>query len=1121
MADWQSGEAVKCEPPCQGCRGCRGGRGGFSTGHLATPPLDTGPLDHFSAWPLASLLLALALVLGIAPVARAQLVVGVDNGTVPLRVYDAASGLYVESINQGNLLVRGLAADEAARTLYLTTGPQLWAIPYDPPRTPRLVGAFSGNSTSVAGDLAFDPARRKLYGTGGPGASRLLEVNPATAATALVRDFAGADLGGLVYDPARDRLLFANDGPPNPDAPAFPTRGIYALPFPYTDPPQKLIDYPQRSEAFAETDVDALALDGDLLFLVTDEPEWMYTANLLSLTYGPPILQTYLTRTYGSSGAAWAPGLLPAARADLFITLTDAPDPQVVVPGGQIVYSLRVEQRGPANLGASAVVTFTLPAGAAFVSSSPPRTPIGGRLQFSTGPLLSGAAWMGTVTVSTLAQGVLAAAADVSPPAGVTDPDLTNNAAQAQTLVRPMADLSITLSGPPPCTALPGQTMEFVGLIRNLGVLPATTAEWRGTWPPGLRFVDSEPPMIVTGATGRVVLPALVGGAERAIRLRLNAAAPGTFGVESAVSSALPELTPDDNQVSMAAIVASDITPTGPVIRVELSTVHESITSLIPGLDPPARAVAPLGRPWASPSGSRWAMRATTDAAPEQSVLILAGGTGGVGEVRVVVQQGVTELPIEPGLSFWFGPRTAAILDPMVGIDDAGQVAFSGSDGRFENIDDQFVMRYDGLAFHAVWQEGLTPVPGFGPGSAFGNPPLASAEPDPVRVAIVADGSVVFSASFHGPGVGATNNAALFAADGQTILVREGFTTPRGARTSENTAALAQLTAIDDFRIDASGQTALVAGRLNLSTTVPAPGGVNQILFATGYLAGPDGTVVVQENLTLPFAPAQSSAADTQPWDLFAMDPAGRWLAAGRWRDGTAWAARQGVLLATSGLPIMLGQGGTTIERWTLDPARPTQRTPFEALAGNSVGDVLIVGTTDHSDPQRRLAVVLNGRTILARANDPVDLDGNGLLDDDAFLAGVVPDSAALGDEELRFVATLRTRAAALGCATLPPPPANLILGQALVRIPIPRACPPDFDRDGVLSQEDLSGFIAAFFAESPNFVTGPGGFAVACPGLAPPFDLGLQADFNGDCSVPPDQEDLGGFLTAFAGGCP
>lgn len=62
--------------------------------------------------------------------------------------------------------------------------------------------------------------------------------------------------------------------------------------------------------------------------------------------------------------------------------------------------------------------------------------------------------------------------------------------------------------------------------------------------------------------------------------------------------------------------------------------------------------------------------------------------------------------------------------------------------------------------------------------------------------------------------------------------------------------------------------------------------------------------------------------------------------------------------------------------------------------------------------------------------------------------------------------------------------------------IRIGRTCPADWNADGVLDPDDLSGFIGAYFA-------------------APP---GRGADFNGDGSVDPD--DLSDAITSYFGGC-
>ena len=74
--------------------------------------------------------------------------------------------------------------------------------------------------------------------------------------------------------------------------------------------------------------------------------------------------------------------------------------------------------------------------------------------------------------------------------------------------------------------------------------------------------------------------------------------------------------------------------------------------------------------------------------------------------------------------------------------------------------------------------------------------------------------------------------------------------------------------------------------------------------------------------------------------------------------------------------------------------------------------------------------------------------------------------------------------------------------------------CSVEFNCDGALNQEDLSGFLTAFLDES--ITAGPFGFAKApCPGEPAPYDtLGYQADYNRDCSF--NQEDLSAFITDY-----
>lgn len=76
------------------------------------------------------------------------------------------------------------------------------------------------------------------------------------------------------------------------------------------------------------------------------------------------------------------------------------------------------------------------------------------------------------------------------------------------------------------------------------------------------------------------------------------------------------------------------------------------------------------------------------------------------------------------------------------------------------------------------------------------------------------------------------------------------------------------------------------------------------------------------------------------------------------------------------------------------------------------------------------------------------------------------------------------------------------------------RVCPIDFNCDGVLNQEDLSGYLTAFLDE--RVPPGPSGTGTApCPGAPAPYDVtGYATDFNRDCVF--NQEDLSGFITTY-----
>ena len=87
------------------------------------------------------------------------------------------------------------------------------------------------------------------------------------------------------------------------------------------------------------------------------------------------------------------------------------------------------------------------------------------------------------------------------------------------------------------------------------------------------------------------------------------------------------------------------------------------------------------------------------------------------------------------------------------------------------------------------------------------------------------------------------------------------------------------------------------------------------------------------------------------------------------------------------------------------------------------MGDHVVIGATDHPDPSLDTVVVLNGRHVVAREGDGVDLDGDGWANDGFFIDGFGEEDLVLTDAlDLLVVVTLRGTTGARE-------------GQALVRL--------------------------------------------------------------------------------------
>jgi len=137
----------------------------------------------------------------------------------------------------------------------------------------------------------------------------------------------------------------------------------------------------------------------------------------------------------------------------------------------------------------------------------------------------------------------------------------------------------------------------------------------------------------------------------------------------------------------------------------------------------------------------------------------------------------------------------------------------------------------------------------------------------------------------------------------------------------------------------------------------------------------------------------------------------GTWFSRGDEANNNDWAVRNGALLARSGDPL---------------PGGETMTDAFAVFTGDRLGNWLLVTSTDNADANLNQVLLYNGTVILARESDPIDLDGNGLFDDDVFISSFQPNDMHLNDDGLiYFLAVLKNGA-------------GTSLGDAFLRMPVP-----------------------------------------------------------------------------------
>jgi hypothetical protein len=365
-------------------------------------------------------------------------------------------------------------------------------------------------------------------------------------------------------------------------------------------------------------------------------------------------------------------------------------------------------------------------------------------------------------------------------------------------------------------------------------------------------------------------------------------------------------------------------------------------------------------RPFGTANGN-WILTALTAQATTLDEVLLVNGT-------LVAQEG-TPAPFAAGENW-------GTFNQKCGINASGEYVLT-MDVTPGTVDDDYVVKVTAGPTYTVLAQESAPI-SYLPGVFYDDFLDSPVIDDLGRVGFEADG-------VDGAITTTTDEVLEF---GGALVAQEGITIPAGQMGV--TPMAWENFDLDDFFVSADGAHYVLQGDLEGPTTED---GVVVV----------DGTVVLQENFVIP----GSGFAD--PIDLsgivaVSMDPGGNWYARGN-NDLTEddWVVRNGVVIATVGGSV---SGGA--ELW--DDA--TFADCFFLHTGNAIGDWVVGGVTDEVDLAKNGVLVHSTAGVVVRESDPIDLDGNGLFDDDAFFNTFGNDDSLLTDAgTLYLTATIKNGA--------------------------------------------------------------------------------------------------------------
>ena len=333
--------------------------------------------------------------------------------------------------------------------------------------------------------------------------------------------------------------------------------------------------------------------------------------------------------------------------------------------------------------------------------------------------------------------------------------------------------------------------------------------------------------------------------------------------------------------------------------------------------------------------------------------------------------------------------ETIGTIDTNFGLNNAGDVLFgNNANGTAPTTADDYIVYYSGGSFASLAKEGDS-VTTWLPSIVGGTAGTWDDTMDSCR--LLNDGTPQWRASgIDGLTTGTTANDSVWVL-GNGSAIQEGVDVPTGQ--AAGGVETWNVFDLDNIYVSGDGTVQLAQGDLYGATT-------------SDDVVTLNGTVIVQEGVVLAgssYAEPVDASGIVEAW----LDRGSNFYVRGN-NDVTEtdWVYRNGVVVADSAgaSEVVPGSG----EFWS-DAAFSAC---FFAFDGNVNGAYILGGVTSAATTNDGVLVYDDGtgnRVVVCREGDPVDLDGNGLFDDDRFINIFGNDDAKLLDDgSVVFVASLK-----------------------------------------------------------------------------------------------------------------